>query len=152
MIGQPKIYRSRISVLLILFILAIFIFTSLSIFQERDSRGAYIFGAIFLIMMFLFTGVRYIISGDKLFIKMWFIPMGSIKILEISSINRSYNPLSAPAVSLKRLALYRYRNLSALISPVREQEFLEELKTINPRIKINIPTPGSSWRIWDWDI
>ena len=105
MIGQPKIFRSRISVLLILFILAIFIFTSLSIFQERDSRGAYIFGAIFLIMMFLFTGVRYIISGDKLFIKMWFIPMGSIKILEISSINRSYNPLSAPAVSLKRLGL-----------------------------------------------
>ena len=152
MIGQPKIFRSRISVLLILFILAIFIFTSLSIFQERDSRGAYIFGAIFLIMMFLFTGVRYIISGDKLFVKMWFIPMGTIKILEISSINRSYNPLSAPAVSLKRLALYRYRNLSALISPVREQEFLEELKTINPRIKINIPTPGSAWRIWDWDI
>ena len=152
MIGQPKIFRSRISILLLLFIMTIFIYTSLSIFQERDSRGAYIFGAIFLIMMFLFTGVRYIISGDKLFIKMWFIPMGSIKILEISSITRSYNPLSAPAVSLKRLALYRYKNLCALISPVREQEFIEELKTINPRIKIDVPVQKNLWRIWDWDI
>jgi len=117
--------------------------------------GLLIMGGIFLLMVFMFGGLRYIISEDKLFVKIWVIPSGSVKISDIISAERSYNILSSPAASLKRLRLglrkgskYPYM----LISPVREQEFIEELKRINPDIYANVPDKKGIWRIMDWDI
>ncbi|MEG1955049.1 MAG: PH domain-containing protein [Mucinivorans sp.] len=149
---KKRVFRSRISVLLLGFILAIFIPISLPMFQRVSIVEICIIGGLMLFILFVFTGIHYIFSGNKLLIKMWFIPMGSINILEISSLKRSYNPLSSPAASLKRLAVYRYGNLYALLSPVKEQEFIEELKAINPRIKLNVYSKAGLWRIWDWDI
>lgn len=149
---HKKVFRSRISVLLFGLILVIFIPISLPMLQQNSIADICVIGGLLLFILFIFTGIRYIISGNKIVFKMWFIPMGSINILEISSLKRSYNPLSSPACSLKRLAAYRYGNLYALLSPVREQAFLEELKTINPRIQINVSTKRGLWRIWDWDI
>ena len=42
--------------------------------------------------------------------------------------------------------------ISVLISPDREQEFIEELKAVNPGIYVNIPESKGIWRFWDWDI
>ena len=39
-----------------------------------------------------------------------------------------------------------------LISPVREKEFVDALKVINPDIHIKIPETKGIWRVWDWDI
>ena len=39
-----------------------------------------------------------------------------------------------------------------LISPVREQEFIEDLKAINPDIYVRIPIKEGIWRIYNWDI
>lgn len=149
---DKKVFRSRISVLLLGFIMAIFIPISLPMFQRESIVDVCVISGLLLFILFIFTGIHYIISGNKILLKMWFIPMGSINILEISSLKRSYNPLSSPACSLKRLAAYRYGNLYALLSPVREQEFIEELKAINPHIKLNVSTKRGLWRIWDWDI
>ena len=80
---------------------------------------------------------------------------GSIEILNISSVKRSYNPLSSPATSLKRLRIDLiggYIFSYTLISPVREQEFIQELKSLNPNIMINVPDKKGLWRIQDWDI
>lgn len=115
----------------------------------------YVLGGLLFLIVFLFTGMRYIISGSKLFLKIWFIPGWSVHIADIRSVERSYNLLSSPAASLKRLRLslkekakYPYM----LLSPVREQEFIDELKTINPDINVNVPEKKGIWRIWDWDI
>jgi hypothetical protein len=102
-------------------------------------------------------GIRYIISGGKLEMKLWMIPCGSVEIANIISVERSYNPLSSPAASLKRLCI-KYRKEKAkypdmvLVSPVREQEFIEDLRTINPDIHVNVPVKKGRWRIQDWDI
>lgn len=149
MSAHKKNFRSRISVLLLGLI---FIPIALSMLQQNSKVDIYVIGGSFLFVIFIFTGIRYIISGNKILMKIWFIPIGSINILEISSLKRSYNPLSSPACSLKRLAAYRSDNLYALLSPAREQEFLEELKAINPRIQLNVSTKRGLWRIWDWDI
>jgi len=76
----------------------------------------------------------------------------------IASVERSYNPLSSPAGSLKRLKIRMkkgYKFPYALVSPVREQEFLETLKQLNPDINIRV-SDKKGWhriyRIWDWDI
>jgi hypothetical protein len=117
--------------------------------------GLLTMGGIFLFTVFIFVGMRYIISNDTLYLKIWIIPLGSVKISSIASIKRSYNPLSSPAASLKRLYIdfknsERYSFM--LISPVKETKFIEELKAVNPDITVNIPDKKGIWRIQDWDI
>jgi len=117
--------------------------------------GLLIMGVTFLFIVLLFCRTRYIISGDKLIVKMWIIPYGSIKIADITLVDRSYNPLSSPAISFKRLRIvFRKEPYFSymLISPVREQEFIEELKAIHPNIRFNVPVQEGRGRIWDWDI
>ncbi len=134
------------------------------IFQRGNFETAYIWGGAFVLMIFLFSGMRYIISGSKLLLKIWFIPCGSVNILDIVSIERTYDPTSSPAASLKRLRVHfekgkKYSNWMTwqsspnwLISPVREQEFIEKLSAINPDIYIKIDDKKEWWRIWNWDI
>jgi len=150
-----KAFRSRISVLLIAFILAVFIPCTIPMIKHMIIPGLLIMGGTFLFIVFLFCGMHYTISGNNLLVKIWIIPYGSIKIADIISVERSYNPLSSPAASLKRLRLdfgKRTKPPYMLISPVREQEFIDELKKINPDISVNIPAKKERWRIQDWDI
>ena len=144
-----KVYRSRISVLLNVFVLALFIPVCLNI-NHISYEGIIFFGGIVLIL----TGIRYEILDGKLYLNlMWFIQYGSVNVSEIISVERSYNPLSSPAGSLKRLRIkFAGNSFGWLISPVREKEFIEALKTINPDIRVNILEKKGIWRIWDWDI
>ena len=83
------------------------------------------------------------------------LPSGSVEIKNIKSVERSYNPLSSPAASLKRLRIDlrgKAKFPYMLISPVREQEFIEELKAVNPDIYVRVPDKKGIWRIQDWDI
>ena len=148
-----KVFRSRISVLMFGFLLTIFI----PMIKHVLISGSFpIVGILaFVLVISLFCGFRYVISDNKLQGKIfWIIPSGSIKISDMVSVERSYNPLSSCAASLKRLAV-KSRGGSipyTLISPVREQEFIEELTSINPNIQVRVPTKKVIWKIWDWDI
>ncbi len=73
-----KVFRSRISILLIVFVLAIFIPVSIPIIQNKVYQGMYVLGGTFFLLMFLLSGIRYIISGSKMLLKIWFIPCWSI--------------------------------------------------------------------------
>jgi predicted ABC-type sugar transport system permease subunit len=150
-----KVFRSRISVLLLGFLLAIFIPTTIPIIKDMIISGLFIVGGTLLFIVLLFSGMRYIISDNKLYVKIGIIPYGSVKIANIVSIERSYNLLSSPAASLKRLRLGIGRGATfsyMLISPVREQEFIDNLKAINPTINVNVSVKKGVCRIQDWDI
>ena len=150
--NQKQTFRSRISVLLVVFSLAIFIPTGIQVFSQNSCQAFYVLVGTLLFVIFILCGMRYIISGEKLLIKLWFIPCGSKDIKDIVSVKRSYNPLSSPAASLKRLSInYKSGSISYLISPVREDEFIESLKVINPNIDVHIPETTGIWRFWDWD-
>jgi len=152
---EKKVFRSRISVLLVGFILAVFIPCTIPMIKYMIISGLLIMGGISLLMVLMLSGMRYIISGDTLYLKTWFIPNGSVRISNITSIKRSYNPLSSPAASLKRLRIDLRKSEKyplMLISPVRETEFIEELKSINPDIIVKVPDKKGIWRIQDWDI
>ena len=114
----------------------------------------YSVSSVFLLFIVLFFfGIRYAISGEKLYLEIWFIPIRSANIADIVSIRRSYNPLSAPAASFKRLFIqFISGSFGWLISPVREKEFIEALKTINPGIEVSISEKTGKRSIWDWDI
>ena len=157
---SKKVFRSRISVLLIGFFLLVFILTGIPMINQMIISGLCIMCGTLVFIGLLLSGMHYIISGNNLYVKiLWIIPFGlfgSVKISNIISIERSYNPLSSPAASLKRLRLDLVKEAKflpfMLISPVREQEFIEELKAINPDIYVNVPVKTRIWRIQDWDI
>ena len=106
---------------------------------------------VFIPVVFILTGIRYLISDNKLYLKLWKFKIASLNIYEIYSIQRSYNPLSSPAASIKRLKISLIKDF-ALISPVDEKKFIEELISINPDIKINVSEKNVCIRFWDWDI
>ncbi|MDR2145393.1 MAG: PH domain-containing protein [Tannerella sp.] len=154
-IERNKKYRSRISVFLLGIILAAFISATIQVFKDMIIRDLWILGGVFAFIVFLFSGTRYYISDGRLYIKICMIPSGTVEIKDIESVERSYNPLSSPAASLKRLSIRlggKSKYPFMLISPVREKEFLEELKAINPDIDVSVPDKKGSWRIQDWDI
>lgn len=159
-----QVFRSRISVLIIGIVLAPIMLLIPMIYRSIPSL--FLIGGSLAFIVITSAGVRYIIAGDKLHLKLWMIHMGSASITDIISVERTYNPLSpSPAASLKRLCI-RFRKgviypiwwltwqsvPNWLLSPVREQEFVETLKTINSAIDVKIVDKKGMWRFWDWDI
>lgn len=153
--SEKQVFRSRISVLLIAIVFVAFTSASISILRNKAYTDMYVLACLFLLLVFLFTGMRYIISGSTLSLKIGFICGWSVNIADILSVERSYNPLSAPAASLKRLCIHFPKNKKfpyLLISPVREQAFIKALKKVNPNICVHLPEKKGIWRIQDWDI
>ena len=103
-----------------------------------------------LVVLFLFA-LRYEIGETDLIIKIGPITYGRLKLNEIESIERSYNPLSAPASSLKRLYISS-KGKDALVSPNNEDEFIRLLKSRNANIQVKISDKDDWWRCWNWDI
>jgi membrane protein YdbS with pleckstrin-like domain len=88
---------------------------------------------IFILWMWLTT--YYFVDENNLIIK--FGPFKKIIPLDtIKSVRKTTNPLSSPALSLKRLEIvYGYYN-SVLISPIHRDEFIEILSIRCKNIKI----------------
>ena len=110
---------------------------------------------VIIVCVFIFGGIRYVITDKQVLLKFWGLT-GSCPLNQIVSVKRSYCPLSSPAASLKRLEVRFRKGYTELpfcyISPVREQEFLETLKMLNPNIQIDVSNKKGWWRIWDWNI
>ena len=164
---EKKTYRSRISVLYVLMFGSLLFLGWYIIKTTGDSVGLIISGIIAVWSIFAFRSIRYVLTEKEIqFHYLWGI-RGKIYISAIASIERSYNPFNALAASMKRLHFHfkkgykwhvYFSNSPFLviilpsISPVREQEFLETLKIINPNIQINVSDKKGWWRFWDWDI
>lgn len=150
---HKKTFRSRQSVLLIIILVATLIIPLIQMIRNNDTSGLWILSATILFVVLIFMGIRYTISDNTLSVKVFYIPAGKEKISDIKSIKRSYNPLSSPAASLKRLRIdYGANKLYMLISPANEKKFIDELKQINPNIKVSVSDKKGFWRIQDWDI
>jgi hypothetical protein len=134
------VFRSRISVVLAGVVLAIFILITVPLLCEGVyAASVVIIGLWLLWILNMLTGFRYVIDDDTLYLKLWAMTFFSVKIADIVSVRRAYSPLSLSAISRKRLCLRLKANPKCshyFVSPVREQEFLEVLKSVNPDIKI----------------
>lgn len=149
---QRKIFRSRLSVLLMVFLLVVFIVAAIPMIQDKTYQGLWGLGITFLFVISLFTGIRYVISGEELSVQIWFFTYSRANIHEITVLERSYNPISSPAGSLKRLQINFLKGGIWLISPVKEELFIKGLKSVNKNIIANVNDKRNLWRIQDWDI
>ncbi|MCL1933299.1 MAG: PH domain-containing protein [Candidatus Azobacteroides sp.] len=147
-----KVFRSRISVLLTGIILPATIPPLIQMIHDAFEGLFYIMAGILIFVILVFTKIYYVISDDKLYTKVWIFSYGSIDIADIVSVERSYNLTSAPAASLKRLCIRFRKGMEYrewLISPDREEEFIETQKIVNPYIYVNIPYGVSEIGIFD---
>lgn len=96
--------------------------------------------------------IGYKIEGDELKLTVGPFVTASLRIDQITLVKRTYNPLSGPAGSLKRLSIESQNDDWWLISPANENEFVRLLKEKNPNIQVTIDDKTGWWRFWDWDV
>lgn len=89
---------------------------------------------LFIGSIWFFT--RYIIEGEKLIVQYGFIKQ-DIDIEKITSIRRTKNIFTAPALSLNRIEINYHPYETTQISPKHARLFIETLQKINPNIRIN---------------
>jgi hypothetical protein len=125
-----------------------------------------IFGLVIILLPLQFYSTYYVLTDKEIQVYfLWGIiskpPVCRILISTITSVKRSYNLYKAPAFSLKRLRICFDKKKDnkwdefymgmPMISPAREQKFLETLKALNPNIQINVNDKKAWWRFWNWD-
>lgn len=87
-----------------------------------------------LLMFDILYHTDYTINGDKLYIRCGVFYRMTLPISKITEITHKTTFLSSPALSAKRIGL-RYGNKSYVyISPQNQDDFISELKSINPGI------------------
>ena len=154
---KKKVFRSGISVVVVVFLLVGMLLPLISIIRSGNMNhpalpALYISAGTIVFIVLSIYSMRYEIADDKLRISIWGNCIMSCPISHIVSVRRSYNPITSQvAGSFKRLEITKM-GLPYRISPVREQEFLDALKEINPNISINVSNKKGWWRFWDWDI
>jgi membrane protein YdbS with pleckstrin-like domain len=150
-----RTFRSRVSVVLLLILVgsiapAFIIDSNAKGQSELAIAYGILFGSIGLVLALLFS-MRYCIDESNLYIKLGPISFSTIPLNNIQKVEHSYNPLSSPASSLKRLFI-KSEGKEVLISPSDEDEFIRLLKTRNQDIQVNVQDNDAWWKIWNWDI
>jgi hypothetical protein len=136
---MTKKYRSATDIWMVLLIFIPMVNPIYEGIVTKDFGLIFTFIGIILFIMSFFLMISYTITKDKLVINSGIFGKQKIAISKITSVRKTNNPLSAPALSINRLEVkfgtkYDY----ALISPVRREEFAAELLKINPNIKVEI--------------
>ena len=132
-----KTYRSRISIILVLALAAIIFTGAVLSYTEQKYTGMVISAVTFLLIIALFCCIKYVIDGKTL--RVYYFPgiHTDIDITTITKMERSWNPLSSPAASLKRLAVHFGKGDVIYISPRHEQEFIDEINRIKATVQNN---------------
>ena len=87
------------------------------------------------ILAIIFNTHYTITSEGKLKVFCGVFPFPTIDISDITHFKYTNNPISAPAASLKRLALYNNSRILVIISPENRTVFIEELKKNNTSLQ-----------------
>ena len=90
------------------------------------------------VLVFAWSGVHYLIENDHLVVKIGPFTERSIPVDEITTVHRSFELQSSSAGPSPKKLKVRFKGGEALISPAREQEFLEALKAANPKIFVDL--------------
>ena len=163
---DKKVYRSRISVLYII-VFGFFWGGSMYWLGSFFNLGTYILIGAFIFMFIAFRSLHYVLTDKEIQVYYLWGLQGKryypyiIPISGITSAERTYRVVWGGSLKQIRLNFkesHKRRHISIAgilpsISPAREQEFLETLKTLNPDIQINVTEKkGWWWRFLGWDL
>jgi hypothetical protein len=134
-----KRFYSKIGLEVVIPIVLIIGVTTTLMVLQKAWPGVAIILVTLLFIVHLITTTYYQIERGALRIKSGFIINKLIAINSIRKIQKSNSIFSSPAASLDRLEIFYNKYDSVLISPKDKQEFLAQLRNINPAIEIQVP-------------
>ena len=142
-----KKYKSKIGLWIVLFIAMVLGSTSILMIINHIWSGLIINSVVAGFISYIFMSTYYIISGKDLIVKCGSFINMTIKIDRIKKIKETNNPLSSPATSLDRIAIYYNKSGFVMISPKDKIDFINNLIDINSKIevmfKINKKSPAA---------
>ena len=100
--------------------------------------------AIFILAVVLFAffgtifGIHYTIDEDKLIVSDLFFVKETYELKKLKSITNTYNPVSSPAASLRRIKLDFGCGHPLIISPANQDIFIDEILRINPNVQVEV--------------
>lgn len=133
-----KVYRSEISKGILFFICTIVGINIILMLLLKSWAGLAILLLLALFIFHIFRNTFYTIAGSQLHIKSGVVYNSVIEISHIKKINRTNNILSAPSLSFDRIEIHYNKFDTVIISPERREEFIDDLKKINPGIVTNL--------------
>ena len=97
-----------------------------------------VFTGLAIVLMFdILFHTDYTIKGEKLYIRCGILFHMTLPINRISKIAHKSTVLSSPSLSAKRIGIrYGLKNW-VYVSPKNQDDFISDLKSINPNITIN---------------
>lgn len=134
-----KVFKSKIDLWLLLIIYVPVTVAMVMGIVDKQWEMLAINICIIAVVTYLFTGAKYIINNNILYIKIGAIQVEKLDIHKIKKIEKTFNPLSAPALSLKRLKLSYGESFGyTLISPKEREQFINAILEINPCVEVKV--------------
>ena len=129
---QPKTYKTRVSILLMFFIIFVGVLCQLPLIMNHAPQTAIISSSAIMILVLGFViasiiNIKYVIDNDTLRIYTFFWIHKDIKIDSIRKMEPSRCILGSPAGSLKRLAIHYNKYDVVYISPRYQEDFINEI-------------------------
>ena len=110
------------------------------LFWIKEIIVAFIFMAITSFMIRMLTSMRYIITSDDMLVieyGLQFLKPIQIPVSDIVRIERRFNPISSPALSIDRIEVYFQHNklvTAVCISPKNREDMVKALQKRNGQI------------------
>ncbi|MBL4676880.1 MAG: PH domain-containing protein [Mucilaginibacter sp.] len=137
MIADGQIYQSKKG-----WVIYIPFFITAAVMVLSVSTGKYLPSIICSCVVLGLTlpmllNTKYTIGTDNILnVRCGFLVNINIDITTITRIEHTRNPLSAPALSLDRIEVFYNKFDSVMISPLDTDNFIADLKNINPAIEV----------------
>lgn len=132
-----KKYNSRIGPELLIPVLLSLGLVSFLFIVNNEPWGLFIVIGIIGYYIYLYRTTGYSINNKKLKITCGFLTNEEVDISSITAIKKVIDIKSVPAFSLRRLLIEAPEVDELAISPQNENQFIEEILAINPKIKVN---------------
>jgi len=132
-----RIYNSKVDTWLVV---ALFVFVVCPIVPVMMVDFSWIPIVMALVILafalYFMLSISYVITDSTLFVKCGVLYKCKYQIKNIHKIQDTNSILSAPAASMKRIAIYFYGDATPLIiSPRNKEDFIKTLTEINPSIR-----------------
>ncbi|MBM3448977.1 MAG: hypothetical protein FJX90_07730 [Bacteroidetes bacterium] len=135
---QSRIFQMKSAISWWLFgpiILMIMVFGYFKFLEESSSIWISL-GVLLFIASFLINTKYTIYSDGTLKVISGFTPFSKINLHDVTAVVYTRNPISSPALSLNRLAIYKGNSLLIIISPQNREAFIEEMKKFNASLSV----------------
>ncbi len=139
---MDKVYKSKVAKWYIWTCIGMAIAFIGSIYLSYKSTWILLIDVVFMgiglwLMFDILFHTDYTIKGEKLLIRCGFLFRMNLPINKITEITHKSTMLSSPALSAKRIGLKYGRKNWVYISPEHQEDFISDIKSINPEITIN---------------